>query len=77
VLFENEETLLNVVENLKKNDIVPRRYFWPSLNKLPYIKSNECRVSETVSSMVLCLPFFNGIEDDDISTIVHVINRML
>jgi dTDP-4-amino-4,6-dideoxygalactose transaminase len=77
VLFENEETLLKVVENLKKNDIVPRRYFWPSLNKLPYIKANECRVSETVSSMVLCLPFFNGIEDDDISTIVHIINRML
>jgi len=74
VLFENEETLLKVVENLKKNDIVPRRYFWPSLDKLSYNKpKSRCSISNDISSRILCLPFFNGISEGDQKKIVDII----
>jgi len=74
VLFENEEILLRIVENLKKNDIVPRRYFWPSLEKLPYIKPNSmCTISDDISSRILCLPLYNRMEVQDIIKICSII----
>jgi dTDP-4-amino-4,6-dideoxygalactose transaminase len=76
VLFENEETLLEVVENLKKNDIIPRRYFWPSLNKLRYINANECPISEMVSSTILCLPLYNRLESFEVFAISEFIRSI-
>ena len=46
VVFESEEILLNVKAHLEKNNIFPRRYFYPSLNKLNYIDYKECMNSE-------------------------------
>jgi dTDP-4-amino-4,6-dideoxygalactose transaminase len=77
VLFENEEILLKVVENLKKNDIVPRRYFWPSLNRLPYVKASAFQNSEAVSSRILCLPFYNGLGENSIHTIHNILERVI
>ncbi|MDP2905334.1 MAG: DegT/DnrJ/EryC1/StrS family aminotransferase, partial [Candidatus Omnitrophota bacterium] len=62
VFFENETKLLRIVEELKKNEIFPRRYFYPALNKLPYIKGAGCPVAEDASSRVLCLPLYTGLE---------------
>jgi dTDP-4-amino-4,6-dideoxygalactose transaminase len=38
VVFDSEETLLRVVDALKAQDITPRRYFYPSLNTLPFVQ---------------------------------------
>lgn len=40
VLFESEEQLLNVEAKLKENNIIPRRYFYPSLDTLDYLKND-------------------------------------
>jgi len=78
VLFENEETLLKVVENLKKNDIIPRRYFWPSLNKLPYIiVAEKFFISESIASRILCLPFYNTLQARYIYRIVKIIRETI
>ena len=59
ILFPNEKKLLSVLEKLNKKQIFPRRYFYPSLNKLSFIQSsNSCPVSEEISSKILCLPFY-------------------
>lgn len=73
VLFKDEKALLNVVAALKAEEIVPRRYFWPSLERLPYIHASLCRNSDEISSRILCLPFYNGLNVDAVQAIVQVI----
>lgn len=77
IVFNDEEQVLRTVENLNKEKIYPRRYFYPSLNTLPFIYYTECSVSESIASRVLCLPLFFGIEESDISRICSIIKMSL
>jgi len=74
VLFENEVALLRVMKELKENNIIPRRYFWPSLENLSYINSKNCQFSDNISSRILCLPFYNGLSKIEINRIVEFIH---
>jgi dTDP-4-amino-4,6-dideoxygalactose transaminase len=58
ILFKSESKLLSSVKVLNDNWIYPRRYFYPSLNKLEYVKDQPCPVSEEVSKCILCLPLY-------------------
>jgi dTDP-4-amino-4,6-dideoxygalactose transaminase len=73
VVFASEEILLQVVEKLKQQQIAGRRYFYPSLNELPFIQKQPCPVSEDISRRVLCLPLYYGLEDVHIQTIIACI----
>ena len=74
VLFPSEEMLLTVLNRLKENDIIPRRYFNPSLNTIPYANGAVMPVSESVASRVLCLPLYVGLEQKNIAQICSIIN---
>ena len=41
VIFDSEETLLKVKETLNKENIFPRRYFYPSLNTVKYLDGEK------------------------------------
>lgn len=59
VLFQSEEQLLCVQKALNKEDIFPRRYFYPSLDTLSYIEPKQCMpISRDVSRRILCLPIY-------------------
>ncbi len=73
VVFKNEEELLKVFAALNAQDIFPRRYFYPSLNKLPYIDNQSCPVAEDISSRIACLPLYVGLENETIEKIADVI----
>ncbi|RZL47522.1 MAG: DegT/DnrJ/EryC1/StrS family aminotransferase [Pedobacter sp.] len=75
VIFESEEKLLEVQKRLNENDIFPRRYFYPSLNTIPYIKGLQMLVSEDISKRILCLPLYVGLEKIQIEKICSLINR--
>ena len=75
IVFDTEEEMLNVKARLADNDINTRRYFFPSLNKLPYHVGAECLVSEDVSLRVLCLPFYQELELSDVVRIAHIIQE--
>jgi len=77
VVFNSEDQLLRIVEALNKNDIFPRRYFYPSLNKLPFVNYQPCPVSERIASTVLCLPLFCGLTVSQIDTICIIIKDNL
>jgi dTDP-4-amino-4,6-dideoxygalactose transaminase len=75
IVFNDEKLLLKTEFALKTQAIIPRRYFFPSLNTLNYIsKRNICPVSEEISNQVLCLPLFHNIHTDTIKTICECIN---
>ncbi|WP_028485997.1 DegT/DnrJ/EryC1/StrS family aminotransferase [Thiomicrorhabdus chilensis] len=59
VLFESEAQLLQVEAKLKENNILARRYFYPSLDTLDYLKNNQaCLNSRDIASRILCLPIY-------------------
>jgi dTDP-4-amino-4,6-dideoxygalactose transaminase len=74
VIFENEGKLIEVKERLNKEGIYPRRYFYPSLNELPYLKDKQSvPIAESIARRILCLPLFHdldpGIQDKIIETV--------
>ena len=50
VIFENENELLLTEKKFNKNQIFPRRYFYPSLNNLPYLKNKKMSILEDISN---------------------------
>jgi dTDP-4-amino-4,6-dideoxygalactose transaminase len=77
VLLKSESVLLKVKAELEKNNIIPRRYFYPSLNQLPYLKGEKCPVSEDFAHRVLSLPLYHELPEDDIKRIADIINKSL
>lgn len=74
VIAKSEEELLDLIKKLELADIFPRRYFYPSLNTLPYIESKQsCPVSEDISRRVMCLPLYPELDEVDIKRICEII----
>lgn len=78
VEFENEEQLLKVRTVLNDNNIYPRRYFYPSLETLNYIKEEyTVENSSEISKRILCLPFYNSIDKETMDVIINKINDIV
>lgn len=76
IVFPNEKVLVNSIVGLNAENIFPRRYFYPSLNTLPYLSNKiSCPVSENISSRVLCLPLFHDLTKEDQERIVSIIQK--
>ena len=74
VIFNSEATLLKVQQALGAENILPRRYFYPSLNTIEYTKGDTMPFSESIASRILCLPLYVGILAEDLEKIVQIIN---
>ncbi len=80
VMFTDHATMLGVRQVLVENGVCPRRYFYPSLNTLPFLKSankQSCPVSENFASRVLCLPLYVGLRREEVEVICNHIRRSL
>ena len=76
VIFKSEKQLLKSIELLNGNWIYPRRYFYPSLSKLNYVKAQPTLITDDVSKRALCLPLFYGITEEDINFIARLMLRV-
>jgi len=56
ILCQTEKELLNIISALEKESIVPRRYFYPTLNTI-YNKP-ALEHSDEISRRIMCLPIF-------------------
>jgi dTDP-4-amino-4,6-dideoxygalactose transaminase len=74
IWFDSHETMSNVLHKLNEVQIYPRRYFYPSLNTLPYLPFMSCPISEKISQNILCLPLYVGLTEDIILEICNIIN---
>lgn len=74
VALKDENITLNIKSILNHEGIYPRRYFYPSLNKLTYLSSSaECKYSESLASRILCLPIYPDLPEDIQEHIIDVI----
>ena len=77
VIFKSEKDLLSAFKRLAENNVFPRRYFYPSLNTLPYLNERySCPVSEDISSRIACLPLYVGLKDEDVKNICRILKDL-
>lgn len=78
VVFENESQLMMVKDSLNAAYIYPRRYFYPSLNTLPYLKQRHAApAAENIASRVLCLPLYHDLSTENIRRICTIIAEVI
>ncbi len=74
ILFDTEEIMNAVLIALEKKAIKCRRYFYPSLNTLPYMKNHvSMPISESVCSRILCLPLYSELSFKSVHLVVETI----
>lgn len=77
VIFESESQLLKAQKTLNDAAIFPRRYFYPSLNTIPFVNGPSMPISESIASRVLCLPLYKELEISELNQIVTLLNNSL
>lgn len=76
IILGSEEQLLDVLKALEADGIFPRRYFYPALNRLPYLDSPEdCAKAESISKRILCLPLYDNMEKQITEKICTAVNN--
>lgn len=75
IIFQTEKDLLKTLKQLNDNSINPRRYFYPSLRELLYIKTDFCPIAKDIASRVLCLPLYTGLSTEQLGLITELINN--
>jgi dTDP-4-amino-4,6-dideoxygalactose transaminase len=77
ILFEGESVMMNVRDQLNAAGIVPRRYFYPSLAQLPYVKAQDVPVALEYSRRVLCLPSYHSITEQELQWVATHVRKAL
>ena len=74
VLLKTEAQLLKVQIALNGNGIFPRRYYYPSLDMLDYLQTDQvCANSRDIASRILCLPIYPGLTKEKQTEIINII----
>lgn len=74
VVFRSVEIMLKVQQALSRKNILARRYFYPSLNTLPFIQQNQsCPISESISERILSLPLSTYLTQEEVQEIAQII----
>lgn len=77
IVFESEQRLTTVKKSLEERKIFARRYFYPSLNQLPFLKTRaSCPISENIAARVLSLPLYYGLTSKIQDQIIEVITNV-
>lgn len=78
IILQSEAKTIELKSKLEEHDIYPRRYFYPSLTKLPYVSvPSAMKYSEDISKRVLCLPLYHDLNAPVQDKIITLINLYL
>ncbi len=78
ILVDSEEKLFKLQDLLKLNEILPRRYFYPSLDSLNCFAQNDsCSISKDIASRIICLPISSYLTENDLQRISYYINEAI
>jgi dTDP-4-amino-4,6-dideoxygalactose transaminase len=74
IIFESEVQLLETMKTLAEYSIHPRRYFYPSLEDLPYIESNSSSIAKDIAKRVMCLPLYTTLKSEELKVVCDLLN---
>ena len=76
ILLKDELQALKVQKILIENNIMPRRYFYPSLDTLSYIEPKQYMpISRDISSKILALPLYPTLSEADQNKIIQILKE--
>jgi dTDP-4-amino-4,6-dideoxygalactose transaminase len=80
IILNSEKVLLKLKTALLEKEISPRRYFYPSLEQVPYVKQEQqVPNSASIATRILCLPIYPdldpGIQDSIIETVIKTVTN--
>jgi len=78
IILNSEKDLLSIDRKLQEINIFSRRYFYPSLDSIKFIKGKRNSLNSIdISSRIMCLPLYENLELEDISRIIATIKKNL
>lgn len=78
VILKDSSQRDRIISALNSENIYPRKYFYPSLNKLPFLtETSACPVSESISDRILCLPHYYELSTEQVDEISDIILKNL
>jgi dTDP-4-amino-4,6-dideoxygalactose transaminase len=77
VVFRTHEIMQRVKIALEKQEIFPRRYFYPSLSSLNYVTADPTPVADDIASRILCLPMYFELSEMEQKMVARIILRTL
>lgn len=75
VVFQTEELALRAKAALEVKEVWPRRYFFPCLSQLDYIKNYETPNSNDIARRILCLPLYHDLSNEEQNMIARILLR--
>ncbi len=76
VVLPSEDITVKMIDELNRNWIYPRRYFYPSLDELPYLNKVDLPVTRSIVSRVLCLPLYYTLSFEEIDFVARLMLRI-
>ena len=77
VIYPCESTLKRAQLHFNSLGVFPRRYFYPSLNTLPFFNPVRMPISESVASRVMCLPLYAFMSSSEIDRVISALESSL
>ena len=77
IILSDQATREGVITRMALENVHARRYFFPSLNKLPYVASGKMPVSEEMAERSLCLPMYPDLDKHDIARVLQAVKASL
>jgi len=75
IVFETEDIALEMKRALELHEIFPRRYFYPSLSNLNYVKNFITPNADSIASRIICLPLYHDLEEVEQKLISRILLR--
>ena len=77
IVFESEAFLLKCIDSLKSNEIIGRRYFYPSLSTcLPYARTKALENTDDIAKRIFCLPLYYNLTIEEVDLICRLLLRV-
>ncbi|WP_455379893.1 DegT/DnrJ/EryC1/StrS family aminotransferase [Acidihalobacter prosperus] len=78
IVLNNESQLLELVSALERIQVMPRRYFYPSLDTVESLEPKEyCPISRELARRILCLPIYAGLDLNQVKRICDIVKACL
>ncbi|MEJ6981366.1 DegT/DnrJ/EryC1/StrS family aminotransferase [Pedobacter sp. P351] len=75
VLFDSHDLMLRCVKALESEKVYCRRYFYPALTTLPFVKNQQVPVCDSVVQRIVCLPLYHSLMTGDLDLVSRVMLR--
>lgn len=76
IVLESESKAISLAQKLKESGIFARRYFYPSLETLSFLKArSDLPVSKSISSRILCLPIYSTLPEEIQEKILVIVSE--